>query len=503
MAPATIGSEPSASSPAPTSPAPKRGWGRGRAPALVRGLSARLLVLTVLFVMVAEVLIYVPSISYRRIIFLEERLAQSHLALLGLEASPDGMVDADLQHRLLSFAGSLGMTARRPYHDPLMLGPDMPERVDAEFDLRRYPAWAKVRDAAATLLAEDGRVIAVMGWSPKDPEVLIEAFLPEAPLKQDLLDYSWRILGLSLVISAITAALMFLALAWLTVRPIRRLTEAMAVFGVDPRDPARALRPSGRRDELGEAQEALAALQRDLREALAQQARLAGVGTGVAKVTHDLKGILTTALLEADRLAASSGVAAGEGREIEALAQALDRAVALCATTLRFATEGPPQIHPQGLNAAEAARAATAALATRHPGVDWRVTGDPARTVQADPTHLHRILTNLLENAAQAGAGRVTVEIGQGAAPAAPGGARRTLPPVALVVRDDGPGLPPKARAHLFEPFSGSARAGGTGLGLPIARDLALAQSGRLDLVDTGPGGTVFRLVLPAASVVS
>jgi len=64
-------------------------------------------------------------------------------------------------------------------------------------------------------------------------------------------------------------------------------------------------------------------------------------------------------------------------------------------------------------------------------------------------------------------------------------------------VADTGPGLPKKALDHLFQPFQGGARKGGTGLGLAIAAELARGHGGRLDLVETGPGGTVFEIFLP------
>jgi signal transduction histidine kinase len=454
-------------------------------PSLAGGLSARLLLLTIVFVMVAEVLIYVPSISYRRVTFMEERLGQGHLALLGLESSPDGMVDPALQTMLLSHAGAIAMKARRPHQSVLMLGPDMPHDVDRRYDLRTYTVWDKIADAYDTLVFGGRRVVEVTGWSPKDPAVLIRVYAHDGPMRMDMLDYSWRILGLSLMISLITAALVFLALTWLTVRPIRRLTAAMAAFSEAPDDPARVIQPSGRRDELGMAEEALRDMQNALRDALNERARLAGVGTAVAKITHDLKGILTTALLESDRLETSADP---EVKHItQGIAQAVERAISLCASTLRFAKEGPPLARPQPLVLDAVVRPLMARMATLHPTVDWRVEGDRTRVVHADEEHLNRILSNLLANAAEAKAARVTLRV-------LPGERRGRI---ALEVADDGPGLPARARDNLFQPFSGSARPGGTGLGLPIAHDLARAQSGSLVLVATGPEGTVFRLELP------
>ena len=103
--------------------------------------------------------------------------------------------------------------------------------------------------------------------------------------------------------------------------------------------------------------------------------------------------------------------------------------------------------------------------------------------VWADPLHLRHILDNLLDNAAhfasrRAGAIRVC--------------ARAEGERVRLEVCDDGPGPAPQVRERLFEPFV-SSRAGGTGLGLYVARTLARANQGEVEWVDAG----CFRVWLP------
>lgn len=111
--------------------------------------------------------------------------------------------------------------------------------------------------------------------------------------------------------------------------------------------------------------------------------------------------------------------------------------------------------------------------------------------VHAHPTLLVRVFKVLLENAAQVGASEVTIAWTKGAR-------------VEVDVSDDGPGVKPADAARLFDPlFSG--RAGGTGLGLALARRVANAHGGSLDLVPNEPGpasgprpGARFRLVLPA-----
>ncbi len=86
----------------------------------------------------------------------------------------------------------------------------------------------------------------------------------------------------------------------------------------------------------------LAAMQHELRAALWRNARLAALGTVVAKVSHDLRGILTPALLTAERLQLSADPKVQ--RAGETLAQAVDRATDLVRRTLDYAREGPPPL---------------------------------------------------------------------------------------------------------------------------------------------------------------
>lgn len=451
---------------------------RRRAP-LHRGLPLRLLLLTVLFVMLAEVMIFAPSVARYRLEYLNEHLDQAHLALLALEATPDGMVDEGLQKRLLDHAGALGMTAWRQERTTLMLGVE-PDDLDAHFDLRGAGFMELLVDGLAAMARTDNRLIGVMGVSPKDQDVLIDVVLREAPMRREMLAYGARILTLSLIISLFTAGLVYLSLHLLLVRPLLRMADNMAEFRAAPEDPNRALRPSRRGDEVGMVERSLAEMQTDLRRALVQQARLAAVGTAVSKISHDLKGVLSAALLESDRLEAVS--ADPEVKHVTSgIARALDRAVGLCTHTLRFAKEGPPEVRLARVDLAPLIKDSAATV----PGLAVSVTVPEGLVVRADAEQLARVFDNLLRNAAEAGAATVTVSAWSGDGCAM------------VEVADNGPGLPAKARENLFQPFSGSARAGGTGLGLPLSREIMHALGGDLTLARTGSEGTVFRLSLP------
>jgi signal transduction histidine kinase len=112
--------------------------------------------------------------------------------------------------------------------------------------------------------------------------------------------------------------------------------------------------------------------------------------------------------------------------------------------------------------------------------------------VLADPEQLSRALANLVRNAVQALDAAATPDAEVCVAAEREGGL------VIILVSDNGPGLPPRARENLFAPFQGSVRSGGTGLGLPIAAELIGINGGTLGL-DATEGGARFRIALPAA----
>ena len=454
-------------------------------PRLTRNLSARLLVLTTVFVMLGEVLIYVPSISRYRLVFLQERLAAAHEATLALEASPDGMITPELEAELLRHARVRSIALRMPDAAYLMLG--APPKVDAAFDLREETPPSLIRDAFEALLRTDARVLRVIGTARLDPTVLIDVTLDEAPMRAEMFDYSGRILILSIVLSLMTASLVYLSLHWLIVRPMRRVTASLVAFREAPEDTSRDMAATDRSDEIGVAQREVSAMQRDLRAALKQRAHLAALGAAVGKITHDLRNILTTAMLASERLAHSDEPEIQ--RQSAALTTAIDRAVALCEDTLRFARAGEPEPKRERLNLKALFDDVGKALALAgRDAVRWRVDIDDGLTVTADRDQLFRVVFNLGQNAIEAmnGAGEVRIT------------GSRDADVAVIAFADTGPGLPDIARAHLFEPFAGSTRADGTGLGLSIAREIMRAHGGDIQLVASDAAGTVFRLDLPA-----
>jgi signal transduction histidine kinase len=451
----------------------------------MHSLSARLLVLTIFFVMLAEVLIFVPSVARFRLAWLNEKLSAGHLAILTLDLAPQDMVNDRLREELLGHVGAYGINVRRG-GAKLILSRETPPPVQTAVDLEDTSLTRLIMEAMIVLTRTDDRVLRVVGPSPKDPSIAIEVVIEERPLRDAVVDFAWRIFVLSLVISLITATLVFLTLQWMLVRPMRRITESMTSFREEPEDAKRIFAPTHRADEIGVAQRELANMQHALRAALQQKARLAALGTAVAKINHDLRGILSSALVVSDRLEGSDDP---EVRRVTpTLVSAIDRAVGLCSDTLAYVRhqEGgmkrdrivlAPLIDDISENMAAITGAETKIRNQVSNGLE----------VNVDRDQLFRVLTNLTRNAAEAGATEVCVSAAQAGEV------------IEIDIRDNGPGLPPRAREKLFRPFEGSVRAGGTGLGLSIARELARNHGGDLSLAESGEKGTAFRLTLPAS----
>lgn len=458
-----------------------------------RSLSARLLVMTIVVVLVGEVFIYVPSIARFRETYLLERIAAARLAALAVEAAPDQMVTDELAAMLLARAEVSAISIKRPETRRLIL--EDPERPvpDRSYSLASRSWVTLIVDAFDSLVNGAGRTIRVMAPSPNDnPQTEVDIVMSEAPMHEAMLDYSWRILLLSLVLAGATASAIFLLLHLMIVRPVRRMTESLVAFRREPESPAADLAVSRRRDEIGIAQRELRYMQRRVRAALRQRKRLAAVGEAVSKINHDLRNILSTAALVTDRLAMTDDPEVK--RQSPALLQAIDRAIALCTQTMSYAKSEPPAPQRERFALYPLLEEVSAGLplpATN--AVLWRNDVDPALEVDADRDQLYRVLMNLAKNAVEA-----LVDHG-------PGGTVRVTAvhneeTVAIDVADTGPGLPAAVREHLFEAFVGTARAGGTGLGLAIACDLAKNHGGDLALLRSDPTGTVFRLTLPATA---
>ncbi len=466
------------------------------------GLSAKLLLLTVMFVMLAEVLIFVPSIANFRVTWLRDRLTAAHLAALAVEGVPGGVVPDALRMELLQTANVRAVALKRNNERRLVLPADGPMDIDDTYDFRASANGTSILNelqlrtrligqALAVFWAPADRVIRIIGEPGRDHGDFIEVVLPEKPLKQAMIRYGLNVLGLSVIISIITAALVYFALNNLFVQPMMRMTRNILRFSERPEDTSRIMVPSKRTDEIGTAERELAHMQLQLTQTLQQKSRLAALGLAVSKISHDLRNMLSSAQLISDRL--SSLPDPTVQRFAPKLIASLDRAISFCESTLRFgrAEEAQPRrdlipLRPLVVDIGDGLGL------PREGAVGWRVDIEDTLRIDADRDQLFRCLSNLARNAVQAieqveRSGGGTIEIS----------ARRTGNRVKIVVSDDGPGLSSQARAHIFQAFQGSSgRKGGTGLGLAIAHELVSAHGGTIKLLEGGRGAA-FEIEIP------
>jgi signal transduction histidine kinase len=483
------GSEPTAEQIMPNPPRAARG------PRV--GLSGKLLFLTIVFVMVAEILIYVPSIANFRLNWLNDRLAAAHTAALVLEAAPSGMVPESLAKQILESIGARAVAIKMGNERRLLAASNVPSRIAQDIDMREVRWWHAIMHAFDTLLfCMPDDVIRVVGPAPMAHGEFLEIVLDEAPLCKAMWTFSVNILLLSLVISGITATLVFLALHYLLVRPMRRITDNMIAFRADPENPGRIIAESGRGDEVGTAEEELAAMQRELASMLHQKNRLAALGLAVSKINHDLRNLLASAQLFSDQL--SHVPDAKVQRFAPKLMRALERAIAFCQSTLSYgaAREPPPERKTVAVEPLVEEVHEALGLSFDVP-IRWIVSVERGLTVEADYDQLFRVLVNVARNAVQALEARGARDPARDQIRIT---GRREGSVVVLEVSDTGPGVPEKARTHMFQAFQGSTRAGGAGLGLAIAAELVRAHGGEIRLVP-GTIGATFRITIPDSAV--
>ena len=450
------------------------------------GLSGKLLLLTIPLVMIAEVLIYVPSIANFWMNRLNARLASANTAALVLDAAPSGMVPDSLAHQILDSIGARAVAIKLGQQRRLLASANLPAAIDHDIDMRTLTAWSSIVTSLEMMMETGNQAIRIVGPAPSGGQ-FIEVVVDEVPLRTAMYRFSRNLLLVSLVIAILTAALVYFALHFLFVRPMRRLTESLVSFHENPESSARIIVPSNRSDEIGVAERELSDMQRDLVSMLHQKSRLASLGLAVSKINHDLRNLLASSQLLSDQLASVPDPRVQ--RFAPKLLRSLERAIAFCQSTLSYgrAQEAAPDrrmmlIEPVVSEVRESAGLAADASIT------WISAIERGLMVDADPDQLFRVLLNLVRNAEQALDGQPTTQIRI---------TGRREGTVAIVeVSDTGPGIPPATRENLFKAFQTSGRPGGSGLGLAIAAELGGAHGGEIHLVE-GTIGATFRITIP------
>lgn len=455
---------------------------------MINSLSGRFLILTVIFVMLAEVFIFVPSVARFREDYLLARLERAQIASLALEA--DDMLSPALEAELLRNAEVYNVVLRRDEIRQLALSSPIPSPIVATYDMRDPGSMTLILNALSTLVDTRERIVRVIGNPVRDGGLLIEITMDEMPLRDALLEYGRNILFLSAFISIITAGLLFFSVQILLVRPIKGVVDHMQAYAKAPEDARQIITPSAGVTELRDAEQSLQMMQTQLTGALKQKERLAQLGGAVAKVSHDLRNILTSAQLFTDRIESSDDPLVK--RMAPKLVNSITRAVNLCETTLAFGRMDEPAPTLTRVNLAQIVSEVidSERLAAGEYPLSFSEDIPASMTLRADGEQLYRVIFNLVRNARQA-----IMATGN------PGeiGLQAVEDDLSwrLTIADTGPGLPQKAQEHLFQPFQGGVRKGGSGLGLVIAADLIRGHGGRLELQRTDENGTRFMILLP------
>jgi hypothetical protein len=360
------------------------------------------------------------------------------------------------------------------------------------YDLRSADGWSRFVWAFETLFAPQGRLLLVRAAPRFERGEFVEILINEAALKREVWTYAGQVALAILLIAALTGAAIYWLLTRLFVRPVLGLTQALEHFRDAPEDASIFAAADDRADEIGRAQHALTDMAGHVRQALRQREHLANLGAAVARIAHDLRNALATAQLVTERLVKSEDPAVRQ--TAQRLERSIGRAAGLASAALRYgkAEEAAPVLARVRVRAAleDAADEALAGF----PALARTIEADADLLAIADVEQLHRILANLIRNAAQS-----TAAVRPDAPDALRLSAQRRSAAVIITIADHGAGVPAAARAHLFEPFVSSDRKEGAGLGLAIARELARAQGGDVALVSSSDQGATFEVTLPAA----
>ena len=441
------------------------------------GLAGRVLVVTLGFVLLAMGLFYVTRLAAFRETWLHNKLAAAQTTFEAFDAGGPTELPADLSHRILASVGVKSIAVSTPSGWRVLAAPGASLIPAETVNLDRETFVDSVGAAFRTLFSQPGTVIHVSnGWSPDEAGIAVT--LDETPLEEALWRVSRTFLNIALMIAAVVTCVLWAALWHMVLRPVRRLTTNIIAFGERPQDVSRVIAPSGRRDEIGRAETALAAMQGSLAHELAQRKRLAELGMAVARINHDLRNILTAAQLISDRLARIPDPLAQ--RLAPRLVATLDRAIQFCQATLTYGAgrEQAPERRPFDLS--ELVRQVVESAHAEHADtIDYHVDIPPRFEVYADPDHILRVLENLSRNAAQA-------LIAKGAEDGRPKAIRfaaiRTDGVALIEISDTGPGFPADLGDRIFEPFHKSTSDAGAGLGLSIAADLVARNGGAIAL---------------------
>ncbi|MDJ0612969.1 MAG: HAMP domain-containing sensor histidine kinase [Rhizobiaceae bacterium] len=456
-----------------------------------RGLSVKLLLLTIIFIMIAEILIFVPSMANFRNTWLRTHLDNAEAAsIVYLDIANERLSD-DAAMKLLETAQANTIAFRLEGRSQLLATSGTLTEIVEHIDLANATPFSSITSAMGMLYMPSDAQYRVFD-ATRSIGGEIELVQEMKYIQAALWKYARNILFLSLLISVFAAALVYLALYRLIVLPIIRISSNMDAFSKEPENAALIYQPSGRGDEIGVAESRLTFLQTDLRKTLKQKQHLADLGLAVAKINHDLRNILASAQLFSDRLTSLPDPTVQ--RFAPKLIRTIDRAVDYTKSVIDYgkAVEAPPERRNLLLRSvAEDVREALGL--DQGSEIRWQANIDDMLEINGDPEQVFRVLMNLCRNAHQAMRDMHDEDREHLLCVSAEQSDEGT----AIRVKDTGPGIPEHIQPKLFNAFQASTKAGGTGLGMTIAAELVRAHGGTIDIEKTDADGTIFKIFMP------
>lgn len=452
-----------------------------------------MLILTAGFVLVVELLIFPLLAGAYRNSWLEQRAQAAQIASLAVEAAPEGRVSDELSRQLLSQAQVVSVAALVEDRSELILPPTIEMGPLVTVDLRKDTLLSGITGAFQHMLAPDGRFLRIMLTPSMTRDKEMEVIVPELALKNGLFVFSRTMLLVSVLTSLMAGAVVYFAIYRLVVRPMQQLTRSIVRFSEHP-ETAEIRDVAGGAEEMRQANAALQTMQQTVSAAFRQRKRLADLGEAVAKINHDLRNSLAAAQIMSEGLTQSEDPRVK--RAAPRLERAIERAIGLAEATLKYGQAEPPGPNLSTVNIVPALEEAAVEGLSAAPEIEWKLQAPAALTAAADAEHVHRIIANLVRNAARA----IKEQPGRTSPGMISAKAFKQGENVIVEIADNGPGIPNNVRAKLFQPFSGSASRDGAGLGLAIARELARGMKGDLELSQSNEGGAAFTLRVPAAA---
>ncbi len=453
-------------------------------PRFISRLSGKLLILTIIFVLVAEAVIFIPSAASFRQDWLRERAESAGHVTLALNGVPDSYNRMMLSQTFMEDTNISVVATKTDGRSQLVLG-NPPDTTEFQIiDLRGDVAPRfDLRNTLSAFSQKTG-YFRVLANPPADNFDTLEYLVPKAALQKAMERYCHNILRLSILIALITGLLIYSVLAFVIIRPIQDLRDEIAEFREDPAAPIKVKQTGKRKDEIGDLSRSFTDMQEGVQSSFEQRRRLADLGLAVSKINHDLRNVLTSAQLVSDRLAMDKDERVAKMGE--RLVRAVDRGVRIAEGVLDYSQDKDEVLNLERCNLAMISNEAAMDTLKPYPHIALENEIDKKLFVIADADHTYRIFQNTIRNAAQAldkqDDAKVTIS------------AIDKDKTIIAYIKDNGPGLPEKARKNLFTPFMGSTGAGRTGLGLTISKELAQAQGGDLKLVSSDEAGTNFEL---------